>query len=185
MEKEIYLTFDDGPIPEITPWVLNQLEKHSAKATFFCIGDNVQKNPEIFEQILEQNHAVGNHTFSHLKGWNIETKKYVEDTILAENLFPKNVSQKLFRPPYGKLTGNQSNELQKLGYKIIMWSVLSGDFDQNLSAKQCTKNVIKNCNKGDIIVFHDSIKAFPRLKETLPAVLKHLTEQGYTFKLIG
>jgi len=182
--KEIYLTFDDGPIPEITPWVLSILEKHNAKATFFCIGDNVRKNPEILNQIINKGHRVGNHTYNHLKGWNTNTKEYIENTLKAEEWLPTH-NKKLFRPPYGKITNKQSKEILKLNYTIVMWDVLSADFDKNLSAESCIKNVLQNIQKGSIVVFHDSIKAFPRLKETLPKVLEELSKRGYCFKEIS
>jgi len=181
--KEIYLTFDDGPIPEITPWVLSILEKHNAKATFFCIGNNVRKNPEILNQIKNKGHRVGNHTYNHLKGWNTNTKEYIENTLKAEEWLPTH-NKKLFRPPYGKITNKQSKEILKLNYTIVMWDVLSADFDKHLSAENCIKNVLQNIQKGSIVVFHDSIKAFPRLKETLPKVLEELSKRGYCFKEI-
>lgn len=182
-KKEIYLTFDDGPIPEITPWVLHQLSLYNAKATFFCIGDNIRKHPEVFQQIIDQNHSIGNHTFNHLKGWNTNTEDYIKNTTLCDDLIP-NQQQKLFRPPYGKIKISQSKSLLNLGYKIIMWDVLSADFDKNLSSKDCIKNVLSKVDNGSIIVFHDSKKAFPRLEKTLPEVLNQLTQKGYIFKAI-
>lgn len=182
-KKEVYLTFDDGPIPEVTPWVLKQLKIYNAKATFFCIGDNIKKHPNILKDILKENHSLGNHTFNHLKGWNTDTQKYIKNTDKAQKLLP--VDCKLFRPPYGKITKKQSKSIIKKGYRIVMWNVLSGDFDKNLTPKDCTKNVLKNIENGSIVVFHDSIKAFPRLKETLPAVLAFLTKKGYVFKAIN
>ncbi|ANW96409.1 polysaccharide deacetylase [Wenyingzhuangia fucanilytica] len=182
-KKEVYLTFDDGPIPNITPWVLNQLKKHKAKATFFCIGDNIKKHPEILEQIIQENHRVGNHTFNHLKGWNTNTDEYIKNTLLAEQYLPTQ-TQKLFRPPYGKISFSQSKKLLSLNYKIIMWDVLSADFDKHLTAKECTKNVLSKIENGSIVVFHDSEKAFPRLQEALPKILSELTKKGYSFKAI-
>ncbi|MGY5353337.1 polysaccharide deacetylase family protein [Wenyingzhuangia sp. IMCC45467] len=182
-KKEIYLTFDDGPIPEITPWVLKQLDLYNAKATFFCIGDNIKKHPDIFQQIICQKHRVGNHTFNHLKGWKTNTKNYINNALLTEELIPTQ-NQKLFRPPYGKISLSQSKKLLDLGYKIIMWDVLSADFDKSLSAKNCIKNVLSKVEKGSIVVFHDSEKAFPRLKKALPTILKELTNMGYVFKAI-
>ena len=182
-QKEVYLTFDDGPIPNITPWVLTELKKHKAKATFFCIGDNIKKHPEVFQQIITENHRIGNHTFHHLKGWKTDTKKYIENILLTEAYIPKK-KQKLFRPPYGKISLKQSKKLLELGYKIIMWDVLSADFDKHLSAKDCIKNVLSKVENGSIIVFHDSEKAFPRLQETLPKILSELTKKGYSFKAI-
>lgn len=180
--KTVYLTFDDGPIPEVTPWVLSELEAADAKATFFCIGDNVSINPQVFKQVCENGHAIGNHTFNHLNGWKTAVTDYLEnvrqcDVTLAQNL---QTDVRLFRPPYGKITLKQSKSLRKLGYKIIMWDVISFDFDQTVSRDQCLQNVLKNINSGSIIVFHDSEKAFDNLKYVLPKTLAYLKENGYT-----
>ncbi|NIJ44817.1 peptidoglycan/xylan/chitin deacetylase (PgdA/CDA1 family) [Wenyingzhuangia heitensis] len=183
-KKEIYLTFDDGPIPTTTPWVLEQLSMYNAKATFFCIGDNIRKYPRIFNQITNKGHRVGNHTFNHLKGWKTNTNVYIQNVLKAEKKLETHNNPKIFRPPYGKITNTQSKKLRKLGYQIIMWDVLSADFDQQLTAKNCTENVLKNVKNGSIIVFHDSQKAYPRLKETLPKVLEELSKKGFLFKVI-
>ena len=183
-KKEVYLTFDDGPIPVITPWVLEQLKIYNAKATFFCIGDNIRKHPDVFKQIINQKHRIGNHTFNHLKGWKYNTKTYLENILLAQELIP-NQGKKLFRPPYGKITLEQSKRLRNLNYTIIMWDVLSADFDKSLTAEDCIKNVLKKVTNGSIVVFHDSQKSFPRLKETLPKVLNELQKRGYIFKKIS
>lgn len=182
-KKEVYLTFDDGPIPKITPWVLEQLKIFNAKATFFCIGDNIKKHPQIFQQVLKEGHRVGNHTFNHLNGWKTNSKNYINNSIQAQQYLTEN-KPKLFRPPYGKLTPKQSKNLIALGYKIIMWDVLSGDFDDTISADTCTQNVLNTVTKGSVIVFHDSEKAFKRLKTTLPIVLKELNKRGYQFKTL-
>lgn len=182
-KKEIYLTFDDGPIPVITPWVLNQLKNYNAKATFFCIGDNIIKHPEVFHQIINLGHRIGNHTFNHLKGWNTNKIQYLKNIESTEALLPK-TKNKIFRPPHGRISLSQSKEIRSLGYQIIMWDVLSADFDKNTTSKECTKNVLNNIKNGSIVVFHDSIKAFPRLKETLPKVLDVLYKEGYVFKTI-
>jgi peptidoglycan/xylan/chitin deacetylase (PgdA/CDA1 family) len=184
-EKKIYLTFDDGPIPEITEWVLGLLKKENIKATFFCIGENIQKHPEVFKQIISDNHTIGNHTFNHLKGWNTSTKKYLENVELCNSVFEKysisNFQSKLFRPPYGKIKKNQAKELIKLGYKIIMWDVLSYDYDKSLNAERCLNNTLKNISTGSIIVFHDSIKAQDTLKKVLPKLIQQLKEKGFVF----
>lgn len=181
IENKIYLTFDDGPTPKITEWVLEELQKYNAKATFFCIGNNIQKHPEILKKITNKGHSVGNHTFNHLNGWKTSTQKYLENTILCED--PSlNLQSKLFRPPYGKIKPAQSKKLRKLGYKIIMWDVLSADFDSSISPKKCLKNILQNVASGSIIVFHDSTKAFPNLEYTLPESLKYLKEKGYIFE---
>lgn len=188
-DNSIYLTFDDGPIPQVTPWVLSELEKHNAKATFFCIGENIHKHPAIFQQVLQSGHTIGNHTFNHLNGWNTPVLTYLQNiqkcqqTIEEHSLINKN-DILLFRPPYGKIRPKQSRFLRKKGYKIIMWDVLSADYDINLTKEKCLENVIKNVQSGSIIVFHDSIKAFPRLEYVLPRVLKHLKENGFNFKTL-
>jgi len=182
-EKKVFLTFDDGPIPKVTPWVIQQLKKYNAKATFFCIGDNIKKHPEVFQQILEEGHQIGNHTFNHLNGWKTSKKKYLNNILQAQKHLNIN-DEKLFRPPYGKISLKQSKALKKHGYKIIMWDVLSGDFDQKICAAKCTQNVLKNTTNGSIIVFHDSLKAFDRLKTTLPIVLQNLQQNGYRFEKI-
>lgn len=192
-ENKIYLTFDDGPIPEITEFVLDELNKHNAKATFFCIGDNIRKHPNIYTKIIENNHSVGNHTFNHLKGWNTSLEEYLENTNLCEEQFAKssnlepqtlNLKPNLFRPPYGRITASQAKALRKLGYKIIMWNVLSVDYSQSISPEKCIENVLKNTKSGSIIVFHDSVKAFPNLKIALPIVLKELSRKGFVFDKI-
>ncbi|WP_115878923.1 polysaccharide deacetylase family protein [Lutibacter oceani] len=185
-EKNIYLTFDDGPTPEITDWTLNQLNKYNAKATFFCIGKNIEKHPKIFERIIQEEHSIGNHTYNHLNGWKIDTTSYLDNfknttTTIQQFMGYKS---KLFRPPYGKLNLAQSKKIRKKGYKIIMWDVLSADFDKTISKKKCLENVIKNTKKGSIIVFHDSIKASKKLKYVLPEVLQFYTAKGYSFKSI-
>jgi len=188
-EKKIYLTFDDGPIPEITEWVLGLLKKENIKATFFCIGENIQKHPEVFKQIISENHTIGNHTFNHLKGWNTSTKKYLENVELCNLVFEKysisNFQSKLFRPPYGKITPWQAYRLRKLDYKIIMWDVLSYDFDNSLNPDDCLQNTLKNTSNGSIIVFHDSIKARRNLQLVLPKLIQQLKEKGFVFDKIN
>lgn len=182
-ENKIYLTFDDGPTPEITEWTLQQLKKYNAKATFFCIGDNIRKYPEIFKKVIEEGHSIGNHTFNHLNGWNTSKQDYLENAKKCQseiyNLQPAICT--LFRPPYGKIKPSQSRELRKLGYKIIMWDIISYDFDAKISKEKCLENVLTNVKSGSIIVFHDSIKAFPNLEYTLPKVLEILNKKGFVF----
>ncbi|MEE4000089.1 polysaccharide deacetylase family protein [Tenacibaculum sp. FZY0031] len=182
-KKEIYLTFDDGPIPEVTEFVLNQLNKFNAKATFFCIGDNVRKHPAVFSRIVNEGHSVGNHTFNHLNGWENSNTAYIENTSKCESLLP-NQRTKLFRPPYGKIKRRQAKQLLTNGYKIIMWDVLSADFDPTITKETCLQNVLKNVENGSIIVFHDSIKASDNLYYALPKVLKEFSQRGYDFKAI-
>lgn len=180
-QKAIYFTFDDGPIPEVTPWVLDQLNKHQAKATFFCIGQNVEKHPEIFKHIQAEGHAVGNHTFNHLNATETSVSTYLENTEKAHSIINHSL---LFRPPYGKLDSAKEKALIKKGYKIVMWDVLSADFDPNISPQECFSNVIKNAKNGSIIIFHDSIKAEKKLKYTLPKALKYFKEKGFEFKAV-
>jgi peptidoglycan/xylan/chitin deacetylase (PgdA/CDA1 family) len=179
-EKVLYLTFDDGPIPEVTPWVMEQLEKFRAKATFFCVGDNIRKYPNVFEQVLAAGHAVGNHTFNHLNGWATENIPYFHNVRHGASM----VHSMLFRPPYGHLKPKQAQFLQR-HYRIVMWDVLSGDFDPAISGEQCLHNVVDNAQRGSIIVFHDSIKAEEKLRYTLPLVLEHFAERGYRFEALN
>jgi peptidoglycan/xylan/chitin deacetylase (PgdA/CDA1 family) len=188
-ENKVYLTFDDGPIPEITEWVLDELRKHNSKATFFCIGDNINKHPELFKKVIRDGHAIGNHTFNHLNGWKTATQDYLLNTKLCEEMISKhsevlNLKPKLFRPPYGKIKTSQSKQIRKLGYKIIMWDVLSADFDQDLSKEACLENVLSNVKPGSIIVFHDSIKAFKNLEYALPRTLAYLNKNNFICDVI-
>lgn len=178
-EPTLYLSFDDGPHPQVTPFVLNELDRVGAKAIFFVIGDCVQKHPEVFKEMLRRGHQVGNHTFHHIKGWKSTTREYVEDTRLCQQLYPFSY----FRPPYGKLSWSQYLSLSKT-HRIVMWSLLSYDFDTALHGEDCFLILKNNLRDGDIIVFHDSEKAFPRLKEALPKFLDHAVEQGFRFGVI-
>ena len=183
-EKVIYLSFDDGPHPEATPFVLAELKKYNAKASFFCIGKNVAAHQNLYAQIIEQGHTVGNHTYDHVNGWKTNTADYIQNVELAGKLIESN----LFRPPYGRITRSQIHKIKadkNLPQEIIMWDVLSGDFDLTLSAEACTKNVIQNTSAGSIVVFHDSAKALERLKMALPAMLAHFSNLGYSFKAIA
>lgn len=185
-DRKIYLTFDDGPIPEITEWTLAQLKKYNAKATFFCIGDNVQKHPEVFQKIIAENHAIGNHTFNHLKGWGTSLEVYIENTKKCTQAICQLNTEHclLFRPPYGKIKPSQASALRKSGYKIIMWDIISMDYDPTVSPEECLKNVLKNIESGSIIVFHDSIKAWKNLEYVLPKTLAFLHENGFVCEKI-
>jgi peptidoglycan/xylan/chitin deacetylase (PgdA/CDA1 family) len=174
--KEIFLTFDDGPIADITPWVIEQLEKYNAKATFFCVGDNVRKNPLIYDEIITKGHSVGNHTFNHFNGWHTGVSEYVENIERCAEL----VDSSLFRPPYGKISRKQTQQISDR-FSVIMWDILSGDFDPKISKEACLHNVISNTSDGSIIVFHDNIKAWKNLEYALPRVLKYFSDAGYTF----
>ncbi|WP_341221766.1 polysaccharide deacetylase family protein [Polaribacter atrinae] len=194
-KKEIFLTFDDGPTPDITQFVLTELKKYNAKATFFCIGKNIQNHPKIFQNIITDSHSIGNHTQNHLKGWKTDQTTYVNNALACEDVIYKELKKaansnlntqnlKLFRPPYGKVKKSQAKKLIEKGYKIIMWSVLSADFDTTISNEKCLENVLKNTESGSIIVFHDSVKAAERMKYALPKVLKHFSDKGFVFKSI-
>jgi peptidoglycan/xylan/chitin deacetylase (PgdA/CDA1 family) len=210
-EKIVYLTFDDGPLPNVTTFVLNTLKNYHIKATFFCIGDNISKHPEVFEQVKNDGHSIGNHTYNHLNGWKTDDKTYLENFLKCQQLTQTN----LFRPPYGRIKKSQVRglkwkvESQKWKVKsgkwkveskaleldpqlathnsqlnIIMWDVLSGDFDSKISPEKCLQNVIKNTENGSIIVFHDSLKAFDRLAYALPKTIEHLLAKGYAFGVL-
>lgn len=189
-ENSVYLTFDDGPTPEITQWTLLQLKKYNAKATFFCIGNNVEKHPELFNTIIQEGHAIGNHTYNHLNGWKTETETYIKNAKQCEIRISNqqseinNLKSKLFRPPYGKIKSKQAKKLMELGYKIIMWDVLSADFDSSITPEKCLNNVISNVQSGSIIVFHDSVKGFKNLEYVLPKTLEFLKQNGYKCEAI-
>ncbi len=179
-EKIIYLTFDDGPIPIVTPFVLNTLKKFNAVATFFCIGENIDKYPDVYSELVRADHKIGNHTYNHLKGWATEDNQYLANIQKCSN----HTGIELFRPPYGRIKKSQIKALKfhKPEVEIVMWDVLSGDFDQSISAETCINNVLKNVKNGSIIVFHDSLKAFDRLEKSLPIILEELSNRGFTFK---
>ena len=178
----IYLTFDDGPIPIVTPFVLNILRQYNAKATFFCIGDNVSKHPDVFEQVRNAGHSIGNHTFNHLRGWKTDDQIYADNFFKADELLYTN----LFRPPYGRIKRSQIRLIKKAkpDINIIMWDVLSGDFDINLEPEACLQNVLKYTENGSIVVFHDSLKAFDRLEYVLPRAMEEWSKQGYEFGML-
>jgi len=177
-EKCVCLTFDDGPVPEITTWVLDVLDRYNVKATFFCVGDNVRKYPEIYRQLLDRGHRVGNHTFHHKQGLSCRTKNFVLNTALANRY----IDSKLFRPPHGHMRFRQLLKLRK-DHKVIMWDVVTRDYSYRLNAEQVFQIVKKYTRNGSIVVFHDSKKAESRLKEALPKSIEWLLQQGYTFKL--
>jgi len=181
-ENEIYLTFDDGPHPQVTQFVLDELKKYNAEATFFCIGKNVKEHFNIYKQIISEGHRPGNHTFNHLNGWKTADKKYLDDIKQAADI----IDSPFFRPPYGRATKFQMKALQedKFQLKTIMWDVLSGDFDEKITPENCYLNVVKYAKAGSIIVFHDSLKALPRLQYALPLVLRFFSEKGFVFKVL-
>jgi peptidoglycan/xylan/chitin deacetylase (PgdA/CDA1 family) len=181
-EKKLYLSFDDGPHPTITAFVLKCLAEHNAKATFFCIGKNVEQHPEVFQQIIDAGHSVGNHTQQHLNGWKSGDEEYLRDIQEASG----HIKSNLFRPPYGRIKKSQSRLLKQASSdtKIIMWNILSGDWDEKLKPERCLERVLKKTGQGNIIVFHDTDKAFARLEFCLPRLLEHFTKQGYLFERI-
>jgi peptidoglycan/xylan/chitin deacetylase (PgdA/CDA1 family) len=183
-ENKIYLTFDDGPTPEITEWVLGILKENNIKATFFCIGNNIQKHPEIFNKVINDGHGIGNHTFNHKNGWKTTTADYIENVELCQKQL-LNIKSKIFRPPYGKIKPSQSKKLRKLGYKIIMWDILTADFDAKISKEKCLENATQKVTSGSIIVFHDSIKAFRNLEYALPKTIQILKQRGFVFDVIS
>lgn len=178
-QNEIYLTFDDGPIPGITEKCLNILKELGVKATFFCVGENVKRNSLIIDRMLDEGHQIGNHSFNHLKGWNTENKRYIDNIDLCDDL----VHSKLFRPPYGKAKRSQ---LKVLGekYKVIMWDVLSGDFDPKNSVEKVISNVVDSTESGSIIVMHDNEKCGEKMLASLPEIIQQLKQKGYKFKTI-
>ena len=181
-EKVIYLSFDDGPHEQATSFVLDELKKYNAKATFFCIGKNVSLLPALYKRILEEGHTTGNHTYNHLNGWKTADADYLKDVAAATKL----INSSLFRPPYGRIRSfqakNMSSVMNTHSAKITMWDVLSGDFDRNITKEQCLQNVILNIRKGSIVVFHDSEKAFPLLEYSLPRALEFLSTSGFRFE---
>jgi peptidoglycan/xylan/chitin deacetylase (PgdA/CDA1 family) len=184
--KELFLTFDDGPIPGPTDFVLDTLQKFNCKATFFCIGDNIRKHPDIFKRVVNAGHSIGNHTFNHVKGWRTSLNEYIEnvkqcDTEIRKSQFA-NLKSQFFRPPYGLITPKQIRSLPD--YKIIMWDVLTVDYDKNVSPEACLHNSIRVTRPGSIIVFHDSLKAEQNMMHALPRYIEHFIKQGYAFKTL-
>ncbi|MEP7238074.1 MAG: polysaccharide deacetylase family protein [Ferruginibacter sp.] len=180
-EKIIHLTFDDGPDPTATAFALEELKKYNARATFFCVGKNVEKYFDLYKQIISEGHKPGNHTYNHVSGWKTADTEYLKDIRRAADI----IDTELFRPPYGRITKFQIKALQgeKFKLKTIMWDVLSGDFDEKISPENCYLNVINHSKPGSIIVFHDSVKAFPRMEYALPRVLDYFSKKNYQFKI--
>jgi len=179
-EKALYLTFDDGPHPTITPIVLDLLSKYNAKATFFCIGDRAKRYPEILQRIRQEGHAIGNHTQHHVNGWATLDRDYIDQVNQAAEFIPS----KLFRPPYGRIKRSQAGLLQKEGYKVVMWTILSADYDHKLSKEECLSRVVRRIESGDIYLFHDSEKGEERMLAVLPRLLKVATDKGFLFKIL-
>ena len=176
--KTVYLTFDDGPVPEVTPWVLNVLDHYNIKATFFCVGDNVARHKELYQEIIKRGHLTGNHTQNHIQGMKYRTRNYLRNVEAANTL----IDSPLFRPPHGHMRFRQKIALQKAGYHIIMWDVVSRDYSRNLTPDEVVENVKKYARNGSIIVFHDSLKAQRNLKEALPKVIEWLMAEGFQIR---
>jgi peptidoglycan/xylan/chitin deacetylase (PgdA/CDA1 family) len=179
-QKTVYLTFDDGPIPGVTPWVLDLLDSYGVKATFFCVGDNVRKYPDIYRLLLERGHTTGNHTFHHIQGWKNRTASLLKNTVKAGEM----IHSRLFRPPHGHMRVPQNRKLQKEGYSVVMWDVVTRDYSRFMRPEQVLQNVKKYTRDGSIIVFHDSLKAEKNMKYALPRAIEWLQNEGYTFALI-
>ncbi|MBC8266394.1 MAG: polysaccharide deacetylase family protein [Flavobacteriales bacterium] len=180
IEKKVWLTFDDGPTPEVTPFVLDTLKKNNIKATFFCLGEQIEKHPNIFQRIKKEEHSIGNHSYSHPNGFTTCTKKYFNDIEKCQKIIP---NTKLFRPPFGKIYPWQISKLKKL-YKIIMWDVIGWDFKKPTSKEKCYFNIVNNVDKGSIILLHDNEKSYAKLQYALPKIIKTLKERGFTFSTI-
>ncbi len=183
--KELYLTFDDGPTPRVTEWVLDQLAQYEAHATFFMVGDNVIKYPEIAHKVIDAGHQVGNHGQTHKNGWKTDTKVYLKDVLLGHKTLMEYTGLQtiLFRPPYAKITGSQARAILRT-HEVVMMDVISGDFDKSLSGEECYLNVAKHASSGSIVIFHDSLKAWDRLAVSLPLLLKTFHDEGYQFKAV-
>ncbi len=177
--RSIYLSFDDGPTPNVTENVLNILDEFHAKATFFCLGRNVERHQDIYQSILVKGHAVGNHTYSHLKGWKSNNLEYIKDIELAS----KYIQSRLFRPPYGQIKRSQIRYL-KTRYKIVLWEVMSHDYEHRVSKEKSLQKVLRYSKEGSILVFHDSVKAWPKLKYILPRIIEHFSMKGFRFERI-
>lgn len=177
--KRVFLTFDDGPIPEVTPWVLDTLDRFGVKATFFMVGQNVERHPELLEEVRRRGHAVGNHTLHHIQGASATTLRYMRDAAEGARL----TGSTLFRPPHGWLRPRQMMALKK-HYRVIMYDLVTRDYSRHVTADRVVENVMRYTRDGSVIVFHDSVKSMPRLKEALPRALRWLSEQGYEFALL-
>lgn len=178
-ERIIYLTFDDGPIEELTPWVLDVLKQYNVKATFFCVGNNIHKHNPIFQRLLQEGHRVGNHTYNHIKGWKTKTAAYLENVEQCQQLTQTN----LFRPPYGRIKKKQFSLISQ-AYTVVFWDVLTHDYDQLISPQICLENSIKYTRNGSIVVFHDNIKAQKNLKFVLPQYIEHFLKLNYKFAVL-
>ncbi|HXU27529.1 MAG TPA: polysaccharide deacetylase family protein [Bacteroidia bacterium] len=178
-QNKIYLTFDDGPTPEVLPLILKTLDAYKIPATFFCVGENMQKHPDLVWEMQKRNHVIGNHTFNHISGWRTKNEAYFENIEACQKVY----KSKLFRPPYGRLRASQANELRRK-YKIIMWDVLSYDYDKKVLPEICFRNVIDATKSGSVIVFHDNVKALKNLEYALPRSIDFLLKKDFVFDVI-
>jgi len=183
-ENAIYLTFDDGPNDIVTPQVLEILSNQNVPATFFCVGENIQKYPTIVERIVSEGHSIGNHTHNHIKGWNYPSKEYLLNVKKAQFAIQPFANTTLFRPPYGRISKKQGTELIQLGFKIVMWDILSYDYNKHIHIENCIKNISKKTRNGSIIVFHDSLKAQAQLLQILPIYIENMIQKGFIFKAL-
>jgi peptidoglycan/xylan/chitin deacetylase (PgdA/CDA1 family) len=183
-ENAIYLTFDDGPNDIVTPQVLEILSNQNVPATFFCVGENIQKYPTIVERIVSEGHSIGNHTHNHIKGWNYPSKEYLLNVEKAQFAIQPFANTTLFRPPYGRISKKQGTELIQLGFKIVMWDILSYDYNKHIHIENCIKNISKKTRNGSIIVFHDSLKAQAQLLQILPIYIENMIQKGFIFKAL-
>ncbi|WP_245705932.1 polysaccharide deacetylase family protein [Catalinimonas alkaloidigena] len=191
-QTELFLTFDDGPIPGVTDFVLEQLDQHDAKGTFFCVGDNVRKYPDEFRRVLQKGHAVGNHTFHHLNGWRTDDEHYLDNirrcdevmqAVGGDDFEHRPLGRRLFRPPYGRVTRDQIRMVRPQ-YRVIMWDVLTADYDASLGQERCLQKALQYSRPGSIVIFHDSHKAEKNLRYVLPRLLDHFSEKGFQFKTL-
>lgn len=188
-EQVLYLTFDDGPTPEITDWTLKTLAAYNAKATFFCIGKNIEEHPDIFNKVISSGHSIGNHTQNHIKGWKTKAQPYVENVAEAQKHIDVHYKTadtvgKLFRPPYGQISPKQGKQLIQLGYNIIMWDVVAYDWDKTITPETSLNRVTSKAKNGSIVVFHDSVKAQRNMQYALPKTLEYFSKRGYRFEPI-
>ena len=188
--KAVYLTFDDGPIPEVTPKVLESLDRYGVKATFFMVGENIDKNPKVFEQVLKGGHAIGNHTYNHVKGWKVSTADYIanvhkwEEAAERQMVNGKCQNRKLFRPPYGRTWVWQRKAVRDLGYEIYLWDVLTRDYNPHRTPEAMLRQIKRRTRQGSIINFHDSVKSNERMLEVLPKAIEWLLSNGYEIKTL-
>ena len=181
----VFLTFDDGPIPEVTPWVLDVLDSYGVQATFFMVGDNVRKHPDVYAQVVARGHAVGNHTFHHLQGRKCSVQSYMDDVELAQQLLPDGPAARLFRPPHGLVRRGQRCELDKQGYRVVQWDIVTRDYAERVTPERIARTIRRYARSGSIITFHDSLRSVETLRVALPQTIEWLQQQGYAFRTLA